>query len=77
VLGGLLAFLSDMVFLTNSSLSIIEAENLRIKNLGSSENFEYEQFYGWLRDVAGFVYKDENEGGRRAMHRLLTTNMIS
>ena len=76
VLGGLLAFLSDLGFLTNRSISILEAENLRVKNLSGGEVFEYEHFYGWLRDIAGLVYRDDKQGGRKAMHRLLTTNMI-
>ena len=37
VLGGLLAFLSDMGFLTNRNISILEAENLRVKNLAGGE----------------------------------------
>ena len=77
VLGGLLAFLSDAGFLSNDKISICGAENLRLQSMSkSSVTFEYEQFYFWLRNLASMIYQDNNEGGRRALHRLITIGLI-
>ena len=77
VLGGLLAFLSDAGFLSNDKISICGAENLRLQSMSnSSTKFEYEQFYFWLRNIASMIYQDNDEGGRRALHRLITIGLI-
>lgn len=63
----------------DSIVTIVDVEILRRKimnDIRSQEKMDYEQFYSWLRQLAMFIFRDRNNGGRRALHSLLVKYIL-
>jgi len=65
----------------SAAVSILDAERLRLRVMKGAMGsrhvaMTYEQFYEWLREVAGFVFDKFGESGPRALNLLLTKHLI-
>jgi len=79
ILQGLLRLLHDLTL--SAAVSILDAERLRLRVMKGAMGsrhvaMTYEQFYEWLREVAGFVFDKFGESGPRALNLLLTKHLI-
>ena len=80
----LVAFLGDLGLLGNR-VSVLDAEKVRqsimvtssaVVNGGAGDSITYEQFYSWLRGISSIYYATEESSSRKALHRMLTRNII-
>ena len=73
VIGSKLYFLRDTGVLGSH---FIVTDIFKLPNNESSDSFSYEMFYGWLREVANLLYKEESNS-RRCFHKLLMEASLS